>query len=851
MDLGVSVVTENGETPVNGGPYYLLSVTYNGRLEKAELRLYDPRHRRIVKLYDGSGHKPYFYVNLPPEDVTNIARKHKGFLKAVKKVLYDSLRDEKIVMTKVIAKDPLSVGGGKNSLRERFSTHWESKIKYHLCYIYDTRLIPGMAYRVVNGKLRLDTTKLSPELEAELLEKVLSRVDPSMTEYLTALDEWARTLAYPIINIRRVAVDIEVATKSIGSLPDVEKASQPVIAIAFAANDGLRTVLVLRRPGINKELKGLPKGVRVRLFDKEVDLLREAFEVIRSYPVVVTFNGDSFDLPYLRHRAENLGIKRDEIPISLGRDHASVDPGVHIDLYKFFSNRAIKVYAFGNRYEGESLDLIAKAILGKGKIKVEDISRLSYGELARYCYNDAEITLELTTYNNDLVMRLILLLMRISKLPMEDLTRAGVSKWVQNMLYFEHRRRGFLIPNQEDIIEIKGEATTKALIKGKKYMGAKVLKPVPGLHFNVVVMDFASLYPSIIKTWNLSYETVNCPHRECMRNKVPNTPHWVCTKRRGMTSVLIGALRDLRVDWFKPKSKDKRLPKEVRETYKVVQSAMKVVLNAAYGVFGSSIFALYCPPMAESTTAIGRHYIDLTIKKAQEMNLQILYGDTDSIFIKNPSEEQISELIDWAERELKIDLEIDKEYKYVSFSHRKKNYVGLLKDGTFDIKGVKGKKRDTPGFLKEAFNEALDVLRNIKGEEDVEYVKRRLSDIVKNNYKMLKARRIPLEKLAMKAQLGKDIGEYKSIGPHVKAAMMLQKRGIPIGKGDTIAYVKVNTKEEYKPVRLARGDEIDVEKYVEHMRTIFEQLLDAFGVSFDELLGGARDLSIWFSTRRG
>jgi DNA polymerase I len=92
---------------------------------------------------------------------------------------------------------------------------------------------------------------------------------------------------------------------------------------------------------------------------------------------------------------------------------------------------------------------------------------------------------------------------------------------------------------------MKGKTATKAIIKGKKYKGAIVVEPVPGVHFNVAVMDFPSLYPSIIKVWNLGYQSILCPHSECRRNLIPDTPHWVCTKKRALESLLIGSLRDL------------------------------------------------------------------------------------------------------------------------------------------------------------------------------------------------------------------------------------------------------------------------------------------------------------------
>jgi DNA polymerase elongation subunit (family B) len=75
-----------------------------------------------------------------------------------------------------------------------------------------------------------------------------------------------------------------------------------------------------------------------------------------------------------------------------------------------------------------------------------------------------------------------------------------------------------------------------------------------------------------------------------------------------------------------------------------------VILNASYGVFGAASFDLYCPPVAEATAAIGRHSITQILNRAEGLGIQVLYGDTDSLFLKNPSKEQIEELARWTER---------------------------------------------------------------------------------------------------------------------------------------------------------------------------------------------------------
>jgi len=437
-------------------------------------------------------------------------------------------------------------------------------------------------------------------------------------------------------------------------------------------------------------------------------------------------------------------------------------------------------------------------------------------------------------------MRLIILLMRLTGMTIEDITRQSVSSWIRNWLFAEHRRRAYLIPRPEEIIGSRGDSTTDAMIKGKKYKGAIVVNPDPGIHFDVTVLDFASLYPTIIKIWNLSYETMNCTHAECKDRKlIPDTKHWVCTKNAGLMSILVGFIRDIRVSWFKPKTKDTSLDQPTRNFYEVIQSALKVVINASYGVFGASHFPFYCPPLAEATTAIGREAITKTIEKCNEMGVTVIYGDTDSVFLKNPKQEQIKELIKWSDKELKIDLDVDKTYRYLALSDRKKNYLGVYHDGSVDVKGLLGKKRNTPPFLKNLFNKIVGILSEIKSEDDIDSAKNRIEDIVQDIYSKLKKRELLLEDLQFRVQLNKNLDQYVKTTPqHVKAARLLvEKKGVELGAGDLISFVKTKGSVGVKPIELAEISEIDIDKYLAQMNSTLTQVLDPIGISFDKIIG--------------
>lgn len=824
--------------PENYEPGLLLSVEYDGKNNLAFARLYDTKNMRLFCWYDNTHHRPYCYSDLDEEKLRNNKKlvTHKGFTGFEEVEKYDLLSDKPKKMTKILATDPLAIGGTSNSIREILPKAWEAKIRYHDNFIFDKNLIPGLYYRIEKGNIISNPFEIPTQLKKEL-ELALGKT----SEFEDVLNEFLPLFLTPVPEINRAALDIEVHSPIRDRIPDSSTAENQVICVSIISSENESTIFLLKRKDVETgdKPKNFPQNAKIEYFENEAQMITRIFKTISNYPIILTFNGDNFDLRYLYNRAIKLGLKNEEIPIVLTKEYAYLSTSIHIDLYRFFHNRSIQVYAFSDRYKEETLDAVAKALLNVGKISLnKSIHELSLFELAYYCWWDSYVTLRLTQFDDNLVMKLIILLMRVSRLSMEDLTRQGVSSWIKNLFYYEHRRRNYLIPLPEEINRTKGIGETKAIIKDKKFRGAIVVEPEAGVHFDVAVLDFASLYPSIIKEYNLSYETVRCPHNECRTNIVPETNHWVCKKRKGITSIIIGFLRDIRIKWFKPRSKSSTLKEEERKWNSVIERALKVYLNASYGVFGNEPFPFYCLPVAESTAAIGRYSIQQAITKAKNLGMHVIYGDTDSVFIKNPSEKNITELRNWTKQELQIDLELDKFYRFVTLSERKKNYLGVFKDGSVDIKGLTGKKRNTPQFAQQAFRKMVETLSRVQSINDFDKAKKEIQEIARTCYNKIKNREFSLEDFAFHVMLSKSLNSYQKTTPqHVKAARQLSKNGKELKPGDIISFVKVRGKDGVRPVELAVKEELDTDKYKEYLKSTFDQILDSLGISFDRIVG--------------
>ena len=834
--------------------YVLLSTVYDKKSNGAGLKFLDIEKGKIVYIIDPFHHEPYC-LSFESSDELEGRKFPKSIVKRIDMIhKRDLLQDTDVTLAQIVTPTPSEVP----KVREILGETWESRIKYHRNWIYDMQLIPGRKY-LWNPEEQC--FNLSKSQDSGL--KMPTQLMDQLGDYGDLLPNFLPDFTQEIPEIPVVACDIETEYAE-DQIPQATDPKYRITCICFFDSNNNSVALVLERKGIDKGVRNqdVSFSAEVFHFKDESLLIRRAFDIITQYPICVTFNGDNFDFPYLHERARTLKVKG-SIPIIWNRRtrECTLRNGIHIDIYRFYRNVAIRAYAFGNKYRQGNLDSIALALLGIGKVKIDkEIKDLTEWELVYYCSRDAKITLDLLLFDNKTPLNLIFILSRITRTPIDDLTRTAVSNWVQSLFYSEHRRKGYLIPNSEDIQKQKGIfRSSEAMIKGKKYKGAIVIDPVPGIHFNVTVLDFASLYPSIIGAFNLSYETILCTHSDCKENKVPQTPYWVCKEKRGVIADTIGFIKDIRVNWLKPESKKESKQKDF---YGILEKSLKVLINASYGVLGSDRFPLYCLPVADSTTAYGRDSIERTITKAKALNVEVLYGDTDSVFLLSPTQKQIDEIVEWSQHELGVGLEVEKSYRYVVFSERKKNYFGVYPNSDIDVKGLMGKKRNTPPFLQSAFQEVLEILSRVKTIEEFENAKTEVKTYVRIVYQKLERRKYSNDDLAITMQITQPLNRYVVRAQHVKAAYQLEEhfqskykrehegkiRQTPfIKSGKFIRFVKTKNKERVTALELMSSKtRIDVKAYRSMVDTIFEQIFGSLDIELQELSSGQVNLMEFF-----
>lgn len=600
-------------------------------------------------------------------------------------------------------------------------------------------------------------------------------------------------------NLRILAFNMVTAAEKGSARPEKD----PIRALALVTNSGKSAVLV-------SEGKD------------DSELLEDFVEFVKSFDpdIIVGFESTRLDWSYLIERGKARRFK-----LSVGRDlsephaslygHVSVTGRANLDL----SDVAGSI----PEVKTKTLENVAKYLQlpSAGKFTtIEEWDR--YGLWAedagkRKLLHNAKMMAQASLELAEATVNFPMQLSALTGLPLDQVMTAAVGFRVDSYLIRQAHRIRELVPtkNQQPFFT---------------YRGAIVLEPKTGLHGNVAVLDFASMYPALMKKYNLSPDTFVKPNEPLADDQVfiiPEVNHRFRKEPDGFYRTVLSALIDERSTIKHKLEKigaDSTRHKVLRER----ERALKVITNACYGYAGWAGARWYVREVAESAAALGRETITRTITKAESLGLTIIYGDTDSIFVKN-ERSKVKQLLDWVEKELGLEIRVEREYIRILFTEAMKRYAGLLPDDTLDIVGLEVVRGDWSDIARQVQEEVLEnVLRDKSTEKAIETVRRTV--------RKLRNREVPIADLTIRKTLTKRIENYEVRAPHVEVAKKLAKEGWDLNVGDKVAYVIAKGPgrlfEKAKPSNQVKPEEVDIDYYLDNqVKPAAMRILERFAVN--------------------
>jgi DNA polymerase-2 len=565
---------------------------------------------------------------------------------------------------------------------------------------------------------------------------------------------------------------------------------------------------------------------RVRLFDPDV---------------LTGWNIIDFDLTVLQRIAvrlrHSLSLGRDSGAIRIrkaegyfGSGQANVPGRLVLDGIDLLRGAFVRMDEY-------SLDAVAREVLGEGKAVAGDVRdriaeithnyRHDLAAFALYARTDARLAFEIVQKLN--VVRLAFARSQLTGMT-PDRVAASIASF--DFLYLtELERRRIVAPT------VRSDDSSEHAVQ----QGGHVLKSLAGLHRNVWVFDFKSLYPSIIRTFNidpLSYVASPPPAADLIR-----TPGGAFHREPAILPRMLDEL-------FPRREAAKKLGDEA------ASNAIKILMNSFYGVLGTSACRFYNPALANSITGTGREILLWSKRWFEAAGFDVLYGDTDSLFVRSASSDPdearaqgrglaaalngeldryVSERWQAASR---LELEFEKLYVKLflprarhSMRGASKRYAGLRHGddiGDVEFIGMEVVRRDWTALAKQV---QRNLYQRLFTDQAVDAY---LADVVRQ------VRNGDLdEALIYRKNLRKDAEDYTATTPpHVVAA---RKSTQPVGR--SISYVITTAGPE--PVDNVQHP-LDREHYVlKQVKPVAEPVLATLGLDFERVIGDSRQIDLY------
>jgi DNA polymerase I len=448
---------------------------------------------------------------------------------------------------------------------------------------------------------------LFPMSEVEVQGKILKWLPPNKT-FIIELQNEPKHIKSDLPNFIILNFKIEACNPQ--GWPQVSK--DPIIMISFSSNQGFQKVFSTKKSSSDF----------VETVQSEKELLKKFIETIKSEnpDIIAGYNSDKFDFPYIKGRADilgislNLGVDGSKLKfIKVPKKAAVINGHIHIDLYRIVRRHL--------QLNSHTLQNVYLKLFGDYKIDIpasevyncwiDDGEKLE--KLFRYSLEDVKVIGQI----GEMMLPMSIELARIVGQSLFEIVRRGTGTHVKWYLIRKAYEFGHILPNEPGKFE-------------RNVVGGYVEEPVTGLHENIFYFDFRSLYPSIIIAKNISPETLceNGDEETC--HIAPEFGYKFKKEPIGFIPTITSQILNDRIRIKSIMKESANL--EEKQVLNLRQEALKTLISTIYGLFNHPKYRWYCVEASEAITAWGRDYLKNAMKDAERHGLKVLYADTDGFF---------------------------------------------------------------------------------------------------------------------------------------------------------------------------------------------------------------------------
>ncbi|KAF2077981.1 hypothetical protein CYY_000705 [Polysphondylium violaceum] len=472
--------------------------------------------------------------------------------------------------------------------------------------------------------------------------------------------------------------------------------------------------------------------------------------------------------------------------------------------------------------------------LCKSQLNMEK-QEINYLAIESYFTTPKRLNILIELNENDCYV-IFLLLFKLLAFPLtKQLTNIAGNLWDKSMKSNRAERIEYLLLHnfyeKKYLLPDKNDKFANANTEIQKYSGGLVLQPKVDFYDRyVVLLDFNSLYPSIIQEFNVCFTTIQRMKEDDGKTWKEAEPPGSSTQKGILPKVLQSLVS-------KRKEIKKRLDSEresvVKQQLDIQQQAVKLIANSMYGCLGFSNSRFYALPLAQLVTRKGRENLQISANIVAKLHYEVIYGDTDSLMIYtgvSTFEEaekigkEIQKKINDTYRGSVLEMGLDAIFKRLLLL-KKKKYASLkesrLLDGTLkqtqENKGLDIVRRDWCDLTKDIGQYILNLI--LSGEERIKLFTN-LKEYLENIRKQLGECSIAVEKFIITKSLSRNPEEYNDgdTQPHVLVALEMKKKGTHVQPGDQIQYVICKGAQEwYSRAREPKDvapEEIDIDWYL-------------------------------------